>query len=65
MILNRILLHVRDEMAEMCFKHLKENDFIYVSGHLGTYTKADQNGNVRLLFKVCELNVLMGLTLTF
>ncbi|XP_021820893.1 protein OSB1, mitochondrial-like [Prunus avium] len=44
----RILLKMWDEMAELCFKHLKPNDFIYVAGRLGSYTKADQNGNSRL-----------------
>ncbi|EXB38634.1 hypothetical protein L484_014448 [Morus notabilis] len=54
----RILLKVQGEMAEMCFKHLKENDLVYVSGRLFTSTKADENGSLRLLYKVLvkELN---------
>lgn len=48
----RILLKMWDEMAELCFKHLKPNDFIYVAGRLGSYTKADQNGNSRLYHEV-------------
>lgn len=52
MIFDRILLKVQGEMAEMCFKHLKENDLVYVSGRLFTSTKADENGSLRLLYKV-------------
>ncbi|BFG17901.1 hypothetical protein CerSpe_041750 [Prunus speciosa] len=54
----RILLKMWDEMAELSFKHLKPNDFIYVAGRLGSYTKADQNGNSRLYHElvVQELN---------
>ena len=43
---------MRDEMGKLCLDHLKPNDFIYVSGLLGTYTKADQNGILRLYYKV-------------
>ncbi|ONI32841.1 hypothetical protein PRUPE_1G389600 [Prunus persica] len=54
----RILLMMWGEMAELSFKHLKQNDFIYVSGCLGSYTKADQNGDSRLHHQlvVQELN---------
>lgn len=41
-----------DEMAEMSLQHLKPNDFIYVSGPLGCYTKAYEDGNLRTYYKV-------------
>ena len=41
-----------DRMAEISFKHLKQNDLIHVSGHLGFYTKADDNGQLRPYHKV-------------
>lgn len=41
-----------DGMAEMSFMHLKPNDFIYVSGQLGCYTKPDKNGELRMRYKV-------------
>ncbi|CAB4296417.1 unnamed protein product [Prunus armeniaca] len=53
-----ILLKMWGEMAELSFKHLKPNDFIYVSGCLGSYTSVGQNGNSRLHHElvVQELN---------
>lgn len=44
-----------EEMAELSVKHLKPNDFIYVSGRLGSYTKVDQNGNLSIRYKVRTL----------
>lgn len=41
-----------DEMAEMSLQHLKPNDFIYVSGPLGCYTKAHEDGDLRTYYKV-------------
>lgn len=55
---NRILLKMWDEMAVLSFKHLKPNDFIYVSGHLCSYTKDDVNGNLRLQHEVACLTSL-------
>ncbi|RVW50478.1 Protein OSB1, mitochondrial [Vitis vinifera] len=43
----RIFLQMWDRMAEISFKHLKQNDLIHVSGQLGFYTKADDNGQRR------------------
>ncbi|KAA8546247.1 hypothetical protein F0562_003014 [Nyssa sinensis] len=50
-----------DEMAELSIKHLKPNDFIYVSGHLGSYTKADVNAKLVTKYKVIvkEINYVM------
>ncbi|KAL3510480.1 hypothetical protein ACH5RR_029881 [Cinchona calisaya] len=46
------------EMAEISINHLKANDFVYVSGRLGSYVKADKNGNPRISYEVVvkELN---------
>ncbi|KAK7383095.1 hypothetical protein VNO78_28764 [Psophocarpus tetragonolobus] len=38
--------------TELALEHLKPNDFIYVSGSLGSYTKPDGSGNLRLYYKV-------------
>ncbi|KAL5780357.1 hypothetical protein ACOSQ2_011094 [Xanthoceras sorbifolium] len=48
----RIALVMRGDMATFCEKHLKPNDFIYVSGRLKSYTKADQNRNLRIWYTV-------------
>lgn len=45
------------EMAELSFKHLKPDDFIYVAGRLGSNTKADQNGNSRLYHEVSMFTI--------
>ncbi|XP_061355960.1 protein OSB1, mitochondrial-like [Gastrolobium bilobum] len=54
----RVLLMMSDCVAEFASKHLKPNDFIYVSGCLGSYTKPDASGNLQLNYKlhVKELN---------
>ncbi|KAJ4701820.1 protein OSB1, mitochondrial [Melia azedarach] len=65
----RILLEMWGDMAKSCQKHLKPNDFIYVSGHLQSYAKVDENGNLRLRYKVTvnDLNYVAkhGHALTF
>ncbi|XP_048332537.1 protein OSB1, mitochondrial isoform X2 [Ziziphus jujuba] len=35
----RIQVHMWNELAELCVQHLKPNDFIYVSGRIGSYAK--------------------------
>ncbi|KAE8056840.1 hypothetical protein FH972_013576 [Carpinus fangiana] len=35
----RILMKMWFEMAEMCLQHLEPEDFVYVSGHLGSFKK--------------------------
>lgn len=57
-IVNRILLKMWDEMAVLSFKHLKQNDFIYVSGHLSSYTKNKLDGSCTLYHEVARLTVL-------
>ena len=39
------------ELAERVFPHLKPDDFIYISGELGSYTK-DIEGVQKLMYKV-------------
>ncbi|XP_057718166.1 protein OSB1, mitochondrial-like [Arachis stenosperma] len=41
----RVVLFMWDRLAEIALKHLKGNDFIYVSGSLRSYTKVDHSGN--------------------
>ncbi|CAI9096757.1 OLC1v1032967C1 [Oldenlandia corymbosa var. corymbosa] len=48
----QVLLKMWHEMAEMSLNHLKPNDFIYVRGHLGSYMKADRNGNPWIHYQV-------------
>ncbi|KAJ6954991.1 hypothetical protein NC652_006435 [Populus alba x Populus x berolinensis] len=36
----RIQVETWDDMAKLCFQHLKPNDHTYVSGHLESYFKA-------------------------
>ncbi|TKY57446.1 hypothetical protein E2542_SST21894 [Spatholobus suberectus] len=38
-------------VAELASEHLKPNDFIYVSGSLGSYTKPDASGIRQLYYK--------------
>lgn len=47
-----------DEMAEICIQHLKWNDLIYVSGHLASYTKKTEDGELGIYYQVIvkELN---------
>ena len=51
-IFNRVLLKMWDEIAEMSRNHVKPNDFVYVRGHLGSYVKADGNGDPRRCYEV-------------
>lgn len=54
----RILLEMWNELAQRAFQHLKVNDYIYVSGQLGAFSKATPDGVERLRYKVTakELN---------
>ncbi|KAK2992324.1 hypothetical protein RJ640_020317 [Escallonia rubra] len=51
-IVNRITLHMWGEMAEISKEHLKPKDFIYVSGHLGSFEIVDEYGRHRMYYKV-------------
>ncbi|TKY57773.1 OSB1 [Spatholobus suberectus] len=48
----RLLLMMWNSVAELASEHLKPNDFIYVSGSLGSYTKPDVTGIRRLYYKL-------------
>ncbi|GAV77719.1 SSB domain-containing protein [Cephalotus follicularis] len=39
-------------LGKMCMKHLKPNDFIYVSGRLASYAIADDDGKLRYYYNV-------------
>ncbi|KAI4316748.1 hypothetical protein L6164_024696 [Bauhinia variegata] len=52
-----VLLMMWNGMAEIASKHLKANDFIYVSGFLDSYSKEDWNGNLRSHYKVIVKNL--------
>ncbi|XP_040998801.1 protein OSB1, mitochondrial-like [Juglans microcarpa x Juglans regia] len=54
----RILLNMWDEMARMSLEHLKPNDFVYVSGRLGSYTKVLEGVKLKTFYTVTveELN---------
>lgn len=45
-------------MAEISSQHIMQNDFVYVSGNLCSYTKVDSSGRQRIFHKVIvkELN---------
>ncbi|XP_077233545.1 protein OSB1, mitochondrial-like [Tasmannia lanceolata] len=54
----RVHLSMWDELAERSFKHLRQSDFVYVSGFLGSYTMVSPSGSPETLHKVIvkELN---------
>jgi len=51
---NRILMEMWDEMAEMCLKHLEPNDFVYVSGRVWSYKK-----DLKTCYKVQKLIIFL------
>ncbi|XP_042399744.1 protein OSB1, mitochondrial-like [Zingiber officinale] len=48
----QILLNMFDQLAEISFKHLKVDDFIYVRGALSSYEKLNVNGQLENMYKV-------------
>ncbi|XP_042399739.1 protein OSB1, mitochondrial-like isoform X1 [Zingiber officinale] len=48
----QILLNMYDQLAEISFKHLKVDDFIYVRGPLSSYEKLNVNGQLENMYKV-------------
>ncbi|MCD7469124.1 Single-strand binding protein [Datura stramonium] len=48
----KVMLKMWDEIAEVSMEHLKPYDLVYVRGHLGSYTKADENGKHRMRYQV-------------
>ncbi|XAR61837.1 hypothetical protein NMG60_11016361 [Bertholletia excelsa] len=57
----KILLKMWGEMAHISIKHLKENDSIYVSGHLQSYRKVGEDGKLSMHYEVLvkEINFVM------
>ncbi|KAJ6847617.1 protein OSB1, mitochondrial-like isoform X1 [Iris pallida] len=53
----RILLSMRDEISEICLRHLQPNDYIYVSGPLGSYEKVDLSGKRKVFYKVLVMDL--------
>ncbi|KAG6786541.1 hypothetical protein POTOM_008147 [Populus tomentosa] len=49
----RIQVETWDDMAKLCFQHLKPNDHTYVSGHLESYFKVS-NGNPKSSYKAAK-----------
>ncbi|XP_054818538.1 protein OSB1, mitochondrial-like isoform X2 [Prosopis cineraria] len=47
-----VLLLMWNGVGEIASKHLKQNDFIFASGHLESYEKVDERGNIQLFYKV-------------
>ncbi|CAN4122740.1 unnamed protein product [Withania somnifera] len=48
----KVMLKMWDEMAELSMEHLKSKDLVYVWGHLGSYTKTDENGKHKMRYEV-------------
>ncbi|XP_042409503.1 protein OSB1, mitochondrial-like isoform X1 [Zingiber officinale] len=48
----KILLKMFGRLAEISFKHLKVDDFIYVRGPLSSYEKLNINGQLENMYKV-------------
>ncbi|XP_027332957.1 protein OSB1, mitochondrial-like [Abrus precatorius] len=48
----QVLVMMWNSVAELAWEHLKANDFIYVSGCLGSFNKTDASGNLRLGYKL-------------
>ncbi|XP_055835676.1 protein OSB1, mitochondrial-like [Solanum dulcamara] len=48
----KVMLKMWGEMAEVSMEHLKSNDLVYVWGHLGSYTKIDENGKHKKRYQV-------------
>ncbi|XP_020091635.1 protein OSB1, mitochondrial-like isoform X2 [Ananas comosus] len=52
-----ILLAMRDKLAEISLRHLQPNDFIYVSGPLGSYAKVNASGSHEICYKVFVMDL--------
>lgn len=61
--MNRMQVEMWDDMAKVGIQHLKKNDTVYVSGRLGSYKKADGNGNLISFYKVHIGNLFISLHL--
>jgi hypothetical protein len=50
--LNSVTLQLNGELANVGLKHLKHDDLVYVSGHLGSYHKVSPSGERHIVYKV-------------
>ncbi|EOY14592.1 Primosome PriB/single-strand DNA-binding, putative [Theobroma cacao] len=48
----KILLFMWNDMGKMCVKHVKPGDFIYVSGHLVSFSKVNEDGQLVICYQV-------------
>ncbi|KAL0915838.1 hypothetical protein M5K25_013297 [Dendrobium thyrsiflorum] len=48
----RAFAFLKGKLAEISLQHLKQNDFIYVSGPLGSYEKINASGRSEIIYKV-------------
>ncbi|PKA54307.1 Protein OSB1, mitochondrial [Apostasia shenzhenica] len=53
----RIFLMMQGILAEISLKHLKPNDFIYISGSLGSYEMLNESGEPETFYKVAVQNL--------
>nr|ACG33025.1 hypothetical protein [Zea mays] len=53
-----VTLQLNGELANVGLKHLKHDDLVYVSGHLGSYHKVSPSGERHIVYKIYvrELN---------
>ncbi|XP_020698426.1 protein OSB1, mitochondrial isoform X1 [Dendrobium catenatum] len=47
-----VCLRMQGKLAEISLQHLKQNDFIYVSGPLGSYERINASGRSEIIYKV-------------
>ncbi|OEL30184.1 Protein OSB1, mitochondrial [Dichanthelium oligosanthes] len=59
--LDRVALKLKGELANVGLKHLKHNDFVYVSGFLKSYHKVSPSGDRNIVYQihVTELNYVL------
>jgi hypothetical protein len=58
--LNRVTLQLNGNLANVCLKHLKHNDLVYVSGLLNSYGKVSETGERYIYYKVSQCLQLMN-----
>uniref|UniRef100_A0ACD5X528 Uncharacterized protein n=1 Tax=Avena sativa TaxID=4498 RepID=A0ACD5X528_AVESA len=60
----KVTLQLKGDLANVCLKHLKYNDLVYVSGFLNSYGKVSETGERYIYYKihVMELNYVLDHT---
>ena len=56
----RIMIWMWNDLARVALRHLKPNDFIYVSGRVSFYEKAGANGKREIIQKVRAIDFLIA-----